>query len=149
MKSFALAACIVGVLFVGCGGNVIKTEAVTGTVTLDGQPLQGALVRFSPKTSGVGTPGSAITDAQGKYVLQTPLGAANAGTSAGEYVVMLNKTITKPTGKKTKDSYGDEQEVTELENILPATYDAPAKTPFSATVEKGKSNVFDFDLKSK
>ncbi|MDR2115742.1 MAG: carboxypeptidase-like regulatory domain-containing protein [Planctomycetaceae bacterium] len=144
---FVIVSCFVVVLSIGCfQNNTIDTEAVTGTITLSGQPLEGASVSFSPKVAGQGTPASAVTDAQGKYVLQTPLGAAQAGTSQGEYIVLIRKYSPKPTGQKLKDDRGNETEITQPINILPEIYSDPAKTPFSASVKPGK-NTYDFDIK--
>ena len=41
------AAVTVGVM-TGCGGDQLPIVPVTGTVTLDGQPLSRALVEFQP-----------------------------------------------------------------------------------------------------
>ena len=54
-------------LIAGCGsGNNLAT--VRGKVTLNGRPLQGALVEFQPTAPG-GSPSSGITDAEGRYEL--------------------------------------------------------------------------------
>ncbi|MDR2438070.1 MAG: DUF4198 domain-containing protein [Planctomycetaceae bacterium] len=144
---FVIIFCSVTVLLIGCSeNNTIDTEAVTGTVTLNGQPLDGASVSFSPKVSGQGTSAAGTTDAQGKYVLQTPLGAAQAGTSQGEYIVLIRKYTQKATGQKIKDDRGGETEITQPVNTLPTIYADPEKTPFSASVKPGK-NTYDFDLK--
>ncbi|MDR3198698.1 MAG: DUF4198 domain-containing protein [Planctomycetaceae bacterium] len=147
LSIFVIVFCFSAVLLTGCSkNNIIDTEAVTGTVTFNGQPLEGASVAFSPKVAGQGTPASAVTDAQGKYVLQTPLGAAQAGTSQGEYIVLIRKYTQKATGQKFKDDRGEEKEITQPVNTLPEIYSDPAKTPFSASVKPG-NNTFDFDLK--
>lgn len=153
MKSFMQSCCIVCIsaitlLLAGCGSSKVATEAVSGTVTLDGKPLSGASVAFSPKVAGEGLAGVATTDEKGFYVLQTPLGAVNAGTAKGEYTVMIRKFETKPTGKKIKDDYGDSQDETESVSVLPDIYNDPAKTPLAASVQAGK-NVYNFDLETK
>ena len=47
-KSFALTLALVCAvtLLVGCGKKVVKTEGVTGTITLDGAPLADCNVYF-------------------------------------------------------------------------------------------------------
>ena len=62
---FALAALIV-LNSLGCSSRGPELGRVEGTVTLDGEPLEGALVTFKPKR---GRPSLAETDAQGKYSL--------------------------------------------------------------------------------
>ncbi|MDR0611869.1 MAG: carboxypeptidase-like regulatory domain-containing protein [Planctomycetaceae bacterium] len=144
---FVIVFCFAAVSLMGCSeSNIIDTEAVTGTVTFNGQPLEGASVSFSPKVSGQGTPATGITDTQGNYVLQTPLGAAQAGTSQGEYIVLIRKYTAKSTGQKLKNERGGETEMTQPVNILPEIYADPTKTPLSASVKSGK-NTYDFDLK--
>lgn len=49
---------------VGCGGEQFGN--VSGKVTLDGQPLAGATVEFSPEG---GSPAYGVTDEQGRYTL--------------------------------------------------------------------------------
>ncbi|MDR0869689.1 MAG: carboxypeptidase-like regulatory domain-containing protein [Planctomycetaceae bacterium] len=149
MKRFAFWFCTAFLLFSGCTkSNIIPTEDVTGTVTLDGAPLEGASVAFSPKSEGQGTPASAVTDSKGFYVLQTPLGKAQAGTSQGEYTVLVRKYEQKKTGQKIKNDDGSEIELTQPNNTLPAVYGDPSKTPLSASVKQGK-NSYNFELKTK
>lgn len=53
-------------LFAGCG-NGMGVVPVEGTITLDGQPLEGAEVIFRPAD---GRPSLGVTDSQGKYTLR-------------------------------------------------------------------------------
>ena len=50
IKKFSVVLLLVAlVAFIpACGGKKIKTEGVTGKVTLDGQPLANATVFFTP-----------------------------------------------------------------------------------------------------
>ncbi len=72
----------------GCGqkSSGPKTYPVTGTVTLRGQPVEGAMVTFRAAggQSAVGT-----TDAAGRYLLTA--GAAGRGAVAGQYQVAIVK----------------------------------------------------------
>lgn len=148
MKYLILLFCAFLLVFSGCSSsNIIDTEEVSGTVTLDGAPLEGASVAFSPK-GDQGTPASAMTDSKGFYVLQTPLGKAQAGTSQGEYIVLIRKYTQKPTGQKQKDDRGNETELTQPVNTLPPEYANPSKTPLSASVKPGEK-TYNFELKSK
>ncbi len=56
----------------GCG-NGIKCVPVSGTVTLDGQPLQGVVVAFTPDASKGNTARASCTGPvrDGRYELQT------------------------------------------------------------------------------
>ena len=94
-KSFALTLALVCAvtLLVGCGKKVVKTEGVTGTITLDGAPLADCNVYFLAVEKGSGTLDSfAKTDASGNYKLQTMTGAANAGTTPGKYKVQAESS---------------------------------------------------------
>jgi hypothetical protein len=133
------------ILFIiGChGSSVIKTDVVEGTVTYQGIPVADANISFSPVLNG--SPAYGRTDSQGKYKLQTLLGAVDQGTTPGEYVVIINKSENVPTGKKEIDPDGKEVDITVSKPLLPAVYSSATTTPLKATVVSGK-NVFDFDL---
>ena len=132
----------------GCGGHYLKTEPVQGTVTLDGVPLDGASLMFTPK-DGSGNASYGFTDAEGKYKLQTLQGLPDAGTTSGDYTVAITKSVADP-GKKTVtvDADGNSIESEVHVQILPAVYAEYNKSILSALVVEG-SNEFNFDLKSK
>lgn len=71
-------------LFAGCNGN---SANVTGTVTLDGQPLTTGSVSFQPTTSGPVAYGS--IGPEGNYQLST---GTSTGLNAGEYIVTVVAT---------------------------------------------------------
>jgi len=151
MKYVSIILCLVliAACSLGCSSGKLATEAVTGTVTLDDQPLAGANVGFTSK-DGQGHPGYALTDENGKYVLQTLLGEANAGTTAGEYAVTISKKESPEMKVVEYGSSGNQPMMggSQPRETLPAIYTDPKMTPFSVSVEKGK-NVHDFNLKSK
>ena len=64
---------VIGILFlftvVGCGTKGPAVSAVSGTVLLDGEPLDGASVVFHP-TSSSGLAGSGKTSADGTFGLR-------------------------------------------------------------------------------
>ncbi len=69
-----LGACAVALMISGCGGNKAKLVPAEGVVLIDGQPAEGIMVQFVPVTldEAIDAPTSqAITDAEGKFVLQT------------------------------------------------------------------------------
>jgi len=139
----------------GCSDGRLKTEPVTGVITLDGEPLEGAAVNFSPKEPGQGAIGFARTNEKGEYRLQTMLGNPDAGTLPGEYAVTISKYILVPTGAKVRNQCPFTGEVSVDDEMTSAllfpgmrTYASAETTPFSATVVKGR-NRFDFELKSR
>ncbi|MCC9608302.1 Ig-like domain-containing protein [Blastopirellula sediminis] len=55
-------------LAIGCGQDGPDLAEVSGVITIDGKPLQGAVVSFSPAQPG-GSPSYGQTDVEGKYLL--------------------------------------------------------------------------------
>jgi hypothetical protein len=91
---FVSAACglLIGCLLLpGCGAG---SSAVSGKVTLDGQPLSGASVSFK---SAATEPGRArglflgVTNEQGHYALR-PASSADVGMRPGKYMVSITTT---------------------------------------------------------
>ncbi|MBA4191924.1 MAG: hypothetical protein C0467_28425 [Planctomycetaceae bacterium] len=77
----------------GCGSGFVP---VTGRVTLDGRPLEGATVTLLP--DGLeGVPAFGFTDATGRFVAQS---GNDAGMKPGKYVVVVIKDepAELPTG---------------------------------------------------
>lgn len=122
-----ILACL---LMAGCGpGNGLVT--VKGKVTLNGQPLEGAVVQFQPTARG-GSPSSGVTDADGRYELMYTFDAP--GATPGEHVVSIS------TARTDLDEGGYEVERPER---VPAKYNT--QTTLKRTVEPGGS-TFDFKL---
>ena len=68
----------------GCGGNELDLATVSGTVLLEGLPVQGVFVIFNPE----GLPESmAITDREGKFELQ--YNVKREGAPLGKHEVRL------------------------------------------------------------
>jgi hypothetical protein len=129
----------------GCGGQ--STNVTEFTVTLDGQPLEGANIGLIPKSSD-GAAAFGTTDSSGKCQTQTLSGRANGGTVAGEYVVTVSKLQEKPTGQNvTNIDTGAVSPETENVESLPLIYVNETTTPFAFEVKTGK-NSFSLELKS-
>lgn len=119
----------------GCGNRNPATQAVTGTVTYQGKPVEGAGVMFMPN---VGRPASGETDAQGRFTLRTY--KENDGAILGENVVSISKTIPAPHDS-TKDPM-----LQKMISVLPIRYASPTTSPLKATVSATGPNDFDFAL---
>ncbi len=139
MRNIFYATVVLCVLaLVGCKRSSLDTEFVTGTVTLDGVPIEKVRVGFNPKDGGI--PSFGRTDASGKYVITSMQGGGKGkGAVAGEYQV----TFSKPEPVLVDEKAGRY----ETKHLLHLVYLDPKQTPFEATVVKGK-NEFDFDLKT-
>lgn len=86
------AALVLDLCFLsGCSNPDRVYSKVTGTVTMDGAPVDGCILTFFPQSSD-GEGGSGKTDAQGAFVV-TSQNAENGGTGLkpGEYKVTVMK----------------------------------------------------------
>lgn len=116
---------------IGCSDNDLGY--VTGTVTLDGQPVGPGTIRFyldDPNAEFPPVPVSKFGE-DGLYELK--LSGSMFGAPPGEYTVVI-------TDKAAELGMGDTP-------IIPAAYQNRKKTDLHTTVKPGQQ-VIDFDLKS-
>lgn len=133
--SFLLAAVVVS-LIGGCGsGGDPDVVSVSGTVTMDGQPLPNATVVF---ISGMGRPSGAITDESGYYELNY------TGDQKGARIGNNKVRITTAQGP-TETMEGEP--VAAVPEIVPKKYNDQSELEFEVTADG--ENVANFDLKSK
>jgi len=133
----------------GCGHAKLSTSFVEGVITLDGTPIDGAVVKFSPKSEGGGAVyAQGQTDANGRYLLTAMQGGgADKGTTPGEYIVLVTKKETRQLDKPRESMGGGPPITSENVDVLPKVYNDVRAAKLSATVVTGK-NKFDFDLDS-
>ena len=129
----ALAICL---SLPGCrrGPPVVYVE---GVVTMNGEPLEGANVGFTPSSTPGSMSAAGFTDAKGKFVLSAHTARFGAGTTVGDYIVVVSKTIIPP-GEEDKDS-------PKVVLVTPEVYQLKETSPLRATVKNGK-NRFEFEL---
>lgn len=126
------------VLF-GCGGaperNLVPVE---GTVTLEGQALDGAYVEFVPQGSTPGRGYIGRTDSEGKYQLNTIDGAD--GAAPGEYKVVVSKWVM-PDGT----AFEPNQDISAMDagavRLVAEQYEDPDTTPLTASVPPSGGTV--------
>lgn len=126
----------------GCGGPA--GVAVTGTVTLDGKALPGAMVSFRPtglKTEGLG--GTARTGPDGKYTIQEARGGK--GIASGDYIVVISRRLRPDSSAPPLDVAPMDSDARET---LPGKYSDSTLSTLRATVSKDKP-VHDFALVKK
>jgi len=110
----------VGFVLAGCSNSSrLPTYPVTGTVTLQGKSVGGAVVTFVP-TAKDGEAASAITDAEGKYELTT--WKAGDGARPGEYRVKVSKQeqAAVDSSKMVKNLSIEEEQKIYVESKKPA-----------------------------
>lgn len=92
-------ACLAFATSIGCQGapEGPLLVPVSGSVTLNGVPLEGAQVAFHPQGMTPGAGGFGGTDVHGKFVIgnQSASGFV-AGAPAGEYKVTVSKQKVAP-----------------------------------------------------
>jgi hypothetical protein len=117
---------------VGCGGSGPELAPVTGVVTLDGKPVEGKQVSFTPKTftpdTESGRSSVGFTDKDGRYELYYT--AQKKGALITEHIV----TIATPEGIYPP-----------VPENIPSKY--RIDTELTAVVED-TNNVIDFPLES-
>ncbi|MFC1597648.1 carboxypeptidase regulatory-like domain-containing protein [Planctomycetota bacterium] len=129
---FVRVACgslIVFLLATGCGDGGPERGNVTGKVTLDGKPLEGADLEFQPTE---GSPSYGTTNPDGKYKLMYT--RDKKGAMVGEHTVRITTSTT------ATDENGNEIRVPQQ---VPPEY---SREGVVKEVKPGR-NKFDFDLK--
>lgn len=124
---------------------------VSGTVTLDGEPVAGAHIRFSPE--GKGTAAFAETDTRGRYQLRTY--DPGDGAIPGDYRVSVTKEVTE--GVVEFNSQQEREEYLKkngrpnrkVTNALPEKFADPDTSGLAAEISLAGSRRVDLELTSK
>jgi hypothetical protein len=149
---YGFVACVLfGLVASGCsrGEQRPAVTPVSGTVTYNGNPVEGAIVSFS--SSGGKPAATGVTDASGKYALHTFV--EGDGAAPGDYIVTLSKTsVDDPLKGKTTDEIsemhasGKPVPQAVVKHLLPQKYSTVQDSPEKASVKAGEPNVIDFKL---
>lgn len=134
MKRRECLAAISLAVIAGCGGGVSGPAfvPVNGVVTLDGKPIDGATIVFSPKKEGA--PSMALSDPNGKFVLKS--GSGRKGAAVGDHDVTVMLSLTANTEEKTTDDGLAPAQPFELGTDAPKP--KPAKVGFVVPERYGK-----------
>lgn len=134
----------------GCGsGDGLPRRAVSGTVTLDGQPLEKGLITFMPAGQGGDSTSAAAEVSAGSFSV-----ARDVGLVPGKYrvaVSVMKEVRAKGARKKQVDNATgeivDDFDTTATKESLPGRYNAQSE--LTADVTDGGPNEFSFPLTSK
>ena len=142
MKSRVIVmVCLLAAVAMGCQQSDFKIVPIAGRVTLDGQPVAGARVMFSPKAVAgelrAGPDSYGRTDADGRFQLQTIKGQDGA--------VVATHTVRFRTRTETEDAQG--KVVIEREEVFAARYNDESELTYD--VAAGGTSSADFELSSK
>lgn len=91
-NKLAISCLGITLIAAGCGPKQ-PVAPVSGVVTLDGAPLEGARINTQPISQSDTTPGVGsfgVTDAEGRYTLEL-VSPAMPGAVIGEHVVRIKK----------------------------------------------------------
>jgi len=143
----ALALILPLASFVGCSeANPHGTVHVEGTITFDGNPVQGVNITLRPRDGAHSAGG--ITDASGRFTVAT--GGFN-GAKPGEYDITFSK-IEIPGGDLSYDEFmaqfGGRQPP--AVHLIPQRFGDPNTSgidPITVTTDR-RQNVFRFELTS-
>ncbi|MBA4187725.1 MAG: hypothetical protein C0467_06870 [Planctomycetaceae bacterium] len=134
------APALLAAFLAGCGSNssTSTTAEVTGTVTLDGKPLENAEVQFVPKSDPALGLHVAKTDSSGRFKItqDSPTNPVKPGT----YAVLVSKVI----GGNDPSQPGGGMDA--QKNEVPAVYQDRNKTPLSADVREGSNTLQPFQI---
>jgi hypothetical protein len=119
-----------------------KLVPVDGVVTLNGQPLAGAVVTFLPPRWG---PGVGETDRDGKYTLKN---AGHKGTPPGDYKVAISYLVSadgEPQGLGPRSGLVLPPSMLTATERLPREYSDLGRTKLTAKVGD-RGGAFNFDV---
>ncbi len=145
----------------GCGPSdeisKYKLVSVTGTVTLNGKPLEGAEVAFIPEAGTVpSTAGNDLTGPEGNYKIMFH---GRSGLAPGKYQAIVKKTILPSTGGKAAalpEDIASDREMAKLalgetprrKGSRAAAAPTLIEESFNREVTADGENVLDFDVKA-
>jgi hypothetical protein len=128
----------------GCGTSNSEYVAVTGTVTYQGEPVEGATVAF--RGEGSAPPALGVTSASGQFSLRT---GANPGAIPGEHIVTVTKYVVEaePLAEEVSmEDAGRKKPATTIRTAIPSKYASPSGTDIRYVVKPGGGNQFTIDL---
>jgi len=149
-KMRLLVAIPLAMFAAGCGTGP-SLVSVSGTVTMNGKPLEGAIVQFLPEADNkAGLPAEDVTGPSGNYKAMTK---GRSGVVPGKYKVVVSKTPPASgaiAGQFPDDPYMAQLSATPVGNPKAAKKDAgPTKLEksFDREITAGGGTV-DFDVKA-
>jgi hypothetical protein len=144
MAARSLSAAFLVLALAGCGGKGDPSHVgVSGTVTLNGEPLAGAQVTFIPTGDTPGVGAGAQTGSDGRYQLIDRRG--KTGTEPGTYKVTISKRIMPDGSEVPADDKRPPIESPARES-LPPKYCDSTRTELQAVVS-AQGGTVDFSLK--
>jgi hypothetical protein len=130
------ALAVIFLVIGGCSGSGMESE-VSGTVTLDGQPVGPGAVVFAP-ADGTSNPADGAIQLDGSYFLKT---SREVGLKPGDYKVSVS-VFDQP------EVQPGERSMTPAKLVTPQKYADTETSGLQYTVKPG-DNTIDIELSSK
>ncbi|MDR3232554.1 MAG: carboxypeptidase-like regulatory domain-containing protein [Planctomycetaceae bacterium] len=141
MKHIITITLLLVLFAAGCGQRGLQGLAqVSGTITLNGQPLDGATISLLPVTEGLRAAG-AVSDASGNFRVTTL--HSNDGVQPGEYLISVTKVHLEgvlPAAEVRKlKAEGKEYNPTQIQRI-PEKYLKAETSDLKIAVKSGRND---------
>jgi hypothetical protein len=147
LVSFVIAFSLL-MSFLGCSDGEDPRLPVSGTVTLDGQPLADAKVTLMPKDSR--RVANAITDESGRFESATTFSRGDGALIGEHYVAITPKNPPPMPGDEISSpgSAGLDAKPVKYIAPIPVKYGKPKESGLDVEVARGSDNDFSFELNS-
>jgi hypothetical protein len=137
-----LAFVVPSLILMGCGAaDNLPREAISGSVAVDGKPLDSGLIIFQPEGTEATQSGASIV--QGKYAIPR-----DQGLVPGKYKVSISAAGNTP--EKQVDTISNNNmpgmPPVPAKEVIPSAYNSGSL--LSAEVKAGSKNEFNFNLTS-
>ena len=137
--TFILATCSVVISGCGNGAKLEKVVPASGVLKFQGKPLEGYKLTFEP--SGERQSATAISDAEGKFVLGT--NRPGDGAAAGKHkvsVVFISEKVEGEPGREVFKSITPKHKV-------PKSYEDSKTSGLEIEIPTSGTSTLDIDLK--
>lgn len=134
----------------GCSSGALDSVGkVTGSVTLDGKPVAGAVLNFVPVDSKLRS-NTAVTDDNGAFEVKAHP-TTKVTLQVGQYNVFIKKMVDKSGRVPNSEEATQLEAAGQLKNAIPAWYGPMDEMPpqLKADIKKGDNPLPPFQLVSK
>ena len=144
LTTLSLCVLLLATVF-GCSDPYPGRSNVTGTITVNGEPIEQGSIAFNAinPPAGVDITGAQVTISNGKYSV-----IDGSGLLVGDYRVAIRaqQAFHKGTGKMIPNTEPLEGVPHEVRDLVPAKYNTNSEIIFK--IEKRGAKTFDFDVKT-
>lgn len=124
----------------GCGPSLPETIPISGTIKLDGRPLELASISFVPESGG--RFGYGTSDAEGHFKIST-FGVEDGATLGRHKVLVAKVDFQRPNGSNTVANEDELERIGswETKSMLPEKYSSATTTDLLVDVSEGIGHI--------